>query len=172
MENPTAGASNESRSNRRVSHEQAAIGQTRGIAGALSPTPANRSNDFDELDCGPGQVDGRVAAAELAVLVEHRRRDVHAVLAAGELEVAGRAGVAEPRPRPNEMTRATSLMIAPTRSSIALKCVSSRTARVDRRAFRQPRNQTSAETSLEKLLADLPHEPENKHRRHGGTGRL
>ena len=36
-----------------------------------------------------------VAAAELAVLVDHRGRHVHAVLAAGGLEVAGRAGVAE-----------------------------------------------------------------------------
>src|SRR5499427_2569794 len=38
---------------------------------------------------------GDVTAPDLAVLVDHRRRDVHAVLTAGRLEIARRAGVAE-----------------------------------------------------------------------------
>lgn len=38
---------------------------------------------------------GDVAPPDLAVLVDHRRRDIHAVLAAGDLEIASRARVAE-----------------------------------------------------------------------------
>src|SRR5262245_19481550 len=38
---------------------------------------------------------GDVAPPDLAVLVDHRRRDIHAVLSAGRLEIARRAGVAE-----------------------------------------------------------------------------
>src|SRR5258708_40070162 len=73
MENPTAGASNELRSNRRVSHQQRAMGQTRGSAGALSPAPANRSNDFDELDRRPGQVDGRLPSTLPAYTASRQR---------------------------------------------------------------------------------------------------
>ena len=43
-----------------------------------------------------GQLHRRdVAAAEFAILVDHGRRNVHAVLAAGRLEITGRAGVAQ-----------------------------------------------------------------------------
>ncbi len=38
---------------------------------------------------------GDVTAPELAILVDHRRRNVHAVLPAGGLEIAGRAGMTE-----------------------------------------------------------------------------
>src|SRR5229473_3321524 len=45
----------------------------------------------------PGQLHGgNVSPAELAIFVDYRRRDVHAVLAAGGLEIARRARMAEP----------------------------------------------------------------------------
>src|SRR5207244_5989720 len=48
------------------------------------------------IGVAPGELHRRdVAPSDLAILVDHSGRHVHAVLAAGGLEVAGRAGVAE-----------------------------------------------------------------------------
>src|SRR5258708_1640430 len=60
-------------------------------------TPAIDARFRTGVGVAPGQRHGgNVGPAELDFLVDYRRRDVHAVLAAGGLEIASRARMAEP----------------------------------------------------------------------------